>query len=85
MVVAGLGLGVATLRAGVLPRWTALALIAGMVLVAGTQNAPDSVQTIAAAVRDLGFAGMGAALLLPGGAAGRRRAKGIPGQPIPSS
>jgi hypothetical protein len=40
--------------------------MAGVVLVAATQNAPDGAQLVAAAVRDLGFAGMGAALLAPG-------------------
>jgi hypothetical protein len=66
MVLAGLAFGWATIRAAVLPRWSALALMAGVVLVAATQNAPDAVQLLAAGVRDLGFAGMGAALLAPG-------------------
>ena len=69
MVLAGLGFGWATIRAAVLPRWTALALMAGVVLVAATQGAPEGVQLVAAAVRDLGFAGMGAALLAPAVAA----------------
>lgn len=66
MVIAGLGFGWATIRAGVLPRWTAVSLMAGVVLVAATQGAPDGVQLVAAAIRDLGFAGMGAALLTLG-------------------
>ena len=66
MVIAGLAFGWATIRTGVLPRWAAVSLMAGVVLVAATQNAPDAVQLVAAAVRDLGFAGMGAALLAPG-------------------
>ena len=37
--------------------------MAGVVLVAATQSAPEGVQLVAAGVRDLGFAGMGAALL----------------------
>jgi hypothetical protein len=69
MVVAGLAFGLATIRAGVLPRWSAVALMAGVVLVAATQNAPDAAQLLAAGIRDLGFAGMGAALLVPGIAA----------------
>lgn len=72
MVVAGLGFGWATIRAGLLPRWAAVALMAGVVLVAATQSAPDGVQLAAAAIRDLGFAGMGAALLAPGPAVGPR-------------
>lgn len=66
MVFAGLAFGWATIRAGVLPRWSAIALMAGVVLVAATQGAPEGVQLFAAGVRDLGFAGMGAALLAPG-------------------
>ena len=58
MVVAGLGLGYAVLRARTLPAWTAVAL-----LVAVTQTMPEGVQLTAAGVRDLGFAGMGAAML----------------------
>jgi len=46
------------------------AIAAGyLVLVAATQGAPEGVQLIAAGVRDLGFAGMGAALLAPAPAA----------------
>ena len=36
----------------------------GVVLVALTQTAPDGVQLVAAGVRDLAFAGMGAAVLV---------------------
>lgn len=64
MVVAGLGLGYAVLRARTLPAWTALALMAGVVLVAVTQTMPEGPQLAAAGVRDLGLAGMGAAMLL---------------------
>jgi hypothetical protein len=63
MVVAGLGFGYAVLRARTLPAWTALALMAGVVLVAATQTMPEGAQLTAAGVRDLGFAGMGAAML----------------------
>jgi hypothetical protein len=63
MVLAGLGFGVAAFRAGVIPRWTCGALMAGVVLVALSQSMPEGPQVVAAAVRDLGFAGMGAALL----------------------
>ena len=63
MVFAGLALGWATIRAEVLPRWSAVALMAGVVLVAATQGAPEGIQLVAAGIRDLGFAGMGAALL----------------------
>jgi hypothetical protein len=63
MVLAGLGFGSAVIRAGVLPRWTGIALMTGVVLVALSQNLPEAAQTLAAAIRALGFAGMGAALL----------------------
>jgi hypothetical protein len=63
MVIAGLAFGWASIRAGVLPRWSAVALMAGVVLVAATQGAPEGLQLVAAGIRDLGFAAMGAALL----------------------
>ena len=63
MVLAGLGLGVAVIRAKVLPPWTGMALMAGVVLVSLSQTLPEGPQVLAAAIRDLGFAGMGAALL----------------------
>jgi hypothetical protein len=63
MVLAGLGFGVAVIRAEVLPRWTGIALMAGVVLVSLSQTLPAGPQVLAAAIRDLGFAGMGAALL----------------------
>jgi hypothetical protein len=65
MVLAGLGFGYAVLRARLLPAWTAVALMTGVVLVAVAQNLPEGIQLIAAGVRDLGFAGMGVALLRP--------------------
>jgi hypothetical protein len=65
MVIAGLGFGYAVIRARVLPRWTAIALMTGVVLVALTQGMNEGVQLIAAGIRDLAFAGMGAALLRP--------------------
>jgi hypothetical protein len=63
MVLAGLGFGYTVLRMGLLPRWTGLCLMVGVVLVAIAQGLPDGAQLGAAGVRDLGFAGMGAALL----------------------
>jgi hypothetical protein len=63
MVFAGIGFGIAVARAGVLPPWTGLALGVGVVLVAATQTAPEGIQLVAAAIRDLAFAGIGLALL----------------------
>ena len=73
MVLAGLGFGLAVIRAALLPRWTAVALMVGVILVALSQNLPEGPQLLAAGIRDLGFAGMGAALLLPSAASGRNR------------
>jgi hypothetical protein len=70
MVLAGLAFGWAVIRAGVLPRWTAIALMAGVVLVAISQDVPEGAQVVAAGVRDLGFVGMGAALLRTGRVSG---------------
>ena len=63
MVIAGIAFGYAVTGARVLPRWTGIALMAGVVLVALTQTAPEGVQLVAAGIRDLAFAGMGVALL----------------------
>ena len=63
MVIAGIALGVATIRARVLPRWTGAALILGMILMTVATALPDVANVLAAGVRDLAFAGMGVALL----------------------
>jgi hypothetical protein len=75
MVLAGIVFGAAVIRAGVLPRWTGITLIIGMVLMAVTAGRPDVLQTMSAAVRDLAFAGMGAAVVTAarGGARPERR------------
>jgi hypothetical protein len=63
MVVGGLGFGYAVTRARLLPVWTGVALMVGVVLVALAQGLPEGAQLVAAGVRDLSFAGMGVALL----------------------
>jgi hypothetical protein len=65
MVVAGSAFGVAVVRARVLPRWTGMTLVAGVLLVAFSAVLPSFAQTLCAGVRDLGFAGMGLYLLAP--------------------
>jgi hypothetical protein len=75
MVFAGIGFGVALIRARVLPAWTGVALGVGVTLVAATQSAPEGVQLIAAAIRDLAFAGMGLALLAAPNRARQSRTK----------
>lgn len=63
MVVAGLGFGDAVLRARLLPAWSAVAFMVGVLLVAVAQGLPESAQLTAAGVRAFGLAGMGAGLL----------------------
>ena len=72
MVVAGTAFGGATVMAGVLPRWTGITLIVGVILVAMSEGLPGVVQVLAAGVRDLGFAGMGVALLAQGWASAKK-------------
>ena len=66
MLIAGVGFGFAVSRAGVLPRWTGMALAAGVVLIPLSMGAADAVGLVAIGIRDLAFAGMGAALLRDG-------------------
>jgi hypothetical protein len=63
MLAAGCAFGTATVRAGVLPRWTGLTLVVGVVLVALGAVLPSLAQVVCAGVRDLAFAGMGMSLL----------------------
>jgi hypothetical protein len=63
MLLAGVGLGIAVIRARVFPRWTGAALIAGMLLMVITSGLPAPAQTASAGIRDLAFAAMGATLL----------------------
>ena len=71
MLLAGLCFGYAVMTAGVLPRWTGVTLAAGVVMVAGFQGLSEPLQLLAAATRDVGFAGMGVALLGVGAKSGR--------------
>jgi hypothetical protein len=66
-LVGGLLFGASVFRARVFPRWTAFALIAGLLvtaLLAGL-GLPEAVQTVGTALRSIAFAGMGAACLRP--------------------
>lgn len=63
MVVAGLVFGYAVVRAGVFPRWTGALLMLGMLSMVVATALPDVAQTAAAAIRDIAFSGMGAAVL----------------------
>jgi hypothetical protein len=62
MVIAGIGFGCAVGRARVLPRWTGVALAAGVVLIPLSMGLPDAVGLFGVGVRDIAFAGMGVAL-----------------------
>jgi hypothetical protein len=64
MLVAGMAFGVAVIRAGVLPSWTGVMLVVGVILVTASSVLPAIAQTASAGVRDLAFAGMGASLLV---------------------
>jgi hypothetical protein len=66
MLLAGIGFGVAVARGGMLPAWTGWALVSGVVLVVATQEAPQGLQLIAAAVRDFAIGAMGFALVRSG-------------------
>ena len=63
MVLAGVGFGYAVSWAGVLPRWTGISLAVGVVFIPLSMGLADAVGLLAVAIRDLAFAGMGAALL----------------------
>jgi hypothetical protein len=63
LLLGGLAFGWAVVRAGVLPRWTGVCLMAGVVLVVAASGLPDIARTVAAAVPAIAFIGMGAALV----------------------
>jgi hypothetical protein len=65
MVLAGLALGAAQLRARTLAPWTSVVFMAGVVLVALADGSPEALQVAAAGVRDVGFAAMCAAAAWP--------------------
>jgi hypothetical protein len=78
MVVAGTAFGVAVIRADVLPRWTGVTLIVGVLLVAASSGLADVAQTLSAGVRDLAFAGMGFSLLTTARATAERSRDRVP-------
>jgi hypothetical protein len=63
MLVGGLAFGLAVVRAKVLPRWTGVCLMVGVVLVAAASGLPNIARTLAEAVTAAAFTGMGFALL----------------------
>ena len=63
MLIGGLSFGLAVVRAGVLPRWTGICLMAGVVFVVAASGLPNVARAVAEAVPATAFAGMGFALL----------------------
>ena len=63
MVAGGLAFGLAVIKAAVLPRWTAVCLMAGVVLVAAAAGMPTAVRAAAAALPQAAFIGMGVVVL----------------------
>lgn len=63
MVLGGVLLGAGIVRSGALPAWTGWALAVGVVLVAAASGLGNLERTLAAAVPDAAFVGMGVALL----------------------
>lgn len=63
MVLGGITFGLAVIKTARLPRWTGLGLIVGVVLVAAAAGMSNAVRTLAAAVPDAAFIGMGVTLL----------------------
>jgi hypothetical protein len=76
MVLAGSCFAYAVIRARVLPRWTGITLMTGVIMVAAAQGLSEPLQVLAAAIRDLGFAGMGAAVMGHGVKLSRRAGTG---------
>jgi hypothetical protein len=63
MVAGGLAFGIAVIKTAVLPRWTAVCLMAGVVLVAAAAGMSTAVRAGAAALPQAAFIGMGVMVL----------------------
>jgi hypothetical protein len=63
MVAGGIAFGVGVARSRAMPAWTGWALAVGVVLVAAASGMGNLERTLAAAVPDAAFVGMGVALL----------------------
>jgi hypothetical protein len=81
LLLGGLAFGLAVARAGVLPRWTGVCLMAGVVLVVAASGLSDVARTVAAAVPAIAFIGMGIALLRSASSAEPPRAGTGPASP----
>lgn len=63
MLVGGLAFGWAVWHAGVLPRWTGVCLMVGVVAIAAASGSGNAVRLVAEAVTATAFIGMGLALV----------------------
>lgn len=63
MVAGGIAFGLAVIKTPVLPRWTAVCLMAGVVFVAAAAGMPTAVRAGAAALPQAAFIGMGVMVL----------------------
>jgi hypothetical protein len=65
MVVGGGAFGLATIRAGIVPSWTAWLFLSGigLNLIVASLSLPDLLQTIGSALRNLGLIAMGVVTL----------------------
>ena len=63
MLIAGVGFGYAVNRAGTAPRWTGMALAAGVALIPLSMGLPAAVGLVGVGIRDVAFAGMSVSLL----------------------
>ena len=66
MVVGGVALGLGLVRSNGVPAWTGYALAVGVVLVAAASGLGNLERTLAAAVPDVAFVGMGTVLIRRG-------------------
>jgi hypothetical protein len=64
MLLGGLAFGLAVIRTDVLPGWTGIALVVGVILVAAASGLPNLARTIAATLPAAAFTGMGSALII---------------------
>ena len=63
MLFGGIAFGTAVIRAGVLPRWTGICLIVGVVLVVAASGLPTIARAAAEGVQGAALIGMGMAVL----------------------
>jgi hypothetical protein len=63
MLVGGVSFGLAVVRAGVLPRWSGICLITGVVLIVAASGSSNVARMVAEAVTASAFIGMGISLV----------------------